>query len=178
MAKLKRKLKTTKISGGKEIVPWVERLNYFNDYYRPNGFVLKTDIVEMNDSIIVMQGQVHDSDGRLVADGIAYKKSNEHFAYQKCQSGALNRALFILGIVNSGEDTIMDEDEAKELSRTKLQDASELFANMVAHIPVDFTVVESKIPAYKNQLSSQQISELTKLINVEKAKKAVAKATK
>ena len=41
MAKLKRKLKTTKISGGKEIVPWVERLNYFNDYYRPNGFVLK-----------------------------------------------------------------------------------------------------------------------------------------
>lgn len=178
MAKLKRKLKTTKISGGKEIVPWVERLNYFNDYYRPNGFVLKTDIIEMNDSIIVMQGQVLDQDGRLVSDGIAYKKSNEHFAYQKCQSGALNRALFILGIVNSGEDSIMDEDEAKELSRTKLMDANDVYANMLAHISVDYTVVEAKIPAYKNQLSSQQISELTKLINVEKSKKAVAKATR
>lgn len=178
MAKLKRKLKTTKISGGKEIVPWVERLNYFNDYYRPNGFVLKTDIVEMNDSIIVMQGQVLDQDGRLVSDGIAFKKSNEHFAYQKCQSGALNRALFILGIVNSGEDSIMDEDEAKELSRTKLTDANDVYANMLAHISVDYTVVEAKIPAYKNQLSSQQISELTKLINVEKSKKAVAKATR
>lgn len=178
MAKLKRKLKTTKISGGKEIVPWVERLNYFNDYYRPNGFVLKTDIVEMNDSIIVMQGQVLDQDGRLVSDGIAFKKSNEHFAYQKCQSGALNRALFILGIVNSGEDSIMDEDEAKELSRTKLMDANDVYANMLAHISVDYTVVEAKIPAYKNQLSSQQISELTKLINVEKSKKAVAKATR
>lgn len=178
MAKLKRKLKTTKISGGKEIVPWVERLNYFNDYYRPNGFVLKTDIVEMNDSIIVMQGQVLDQDGRLVSDGIAFKKSNEHFAYQKCQSGALNRALFILGIVNSGEDSIMDEEEAKELSRTKLMDANDVYANMLAHISVDYTIVEAKIPAYKNQLSSQQISELTKLINVEKSKKAVAKATK
>lgn len=178
MAKLKRKLKTTKISGGKEIVPWVERLNYFNDYFRPEGYVLKTDIIEMNDSVIVMQGQVLDSDGRLVSDGIAFKKSNEHFAYQKCQSGALNRALFILGIVNSGEDTIMDEDEAKELTRNKLQDASEAYANMLAHIPVDYTVVESRLPFYKNQLTSQQMTELKKLINVEKAKKAVAKATK
>ena len=132
----------------------------------------------MNDSIIVMQGQVLDQDGRLVSDGIAFKKSNEHFAYQKCQSGALNRALFILGIVNSGEDSIMDEEEAKELSRTKLMDANDVYANMLAHISVDYTIVEAKIPAYKNQLSSQQISELTKLINVEKSKKAVAKATK
>ena len=57
-------------------------------------------------------------------------------------------------------------------------DANDVYANMLAHISVDYTVVEAKIPAYKNQLSSQQISELTKLINVEKSKKAVAKATR
>ena len=178
MGKLKRKLKNTSIGRGIEIVPWVERLNYFNDFFRVEGYSLNTEIIDMNDSIIVMRGVVHDPDGNPVADGVAHKRTSEPFSFQKCQSGALNRALFILGIVDSGEETIMDEDEAKELQQVKAQDSMTVYENMVNHIPVDYTVVEQRIPANKGILTSEQLKNLKSLINAEKSKKAVKQANK
>lgn len=178
MNKLKRKLKKTSIGRGIEIVPWVERLNYFNDFFRVEGYSLNTEIIEMNDSIIVMRGVVNDPDGNPVADGVAHKRTSEPFSFQKCQSGALNRALFILGIVDSGEETIMDEDEAKELQQVKAQDSMTVYENMVKHIPVDYTVVEQRIPANKGILTSEQLKNLKSLINAEKSKKAVKQANK
>lgn len=178
MGKLKRKLKKTSIGRGIEIVPWVERLNYFNDFFRVEGYSLNTEIIDMNDSIIVMRGVVHDPDGNPVADGVAHKRTSEPFSFQKCQSGALNRALFILGIVDSGEETIMDEDEAKELQQVKAQDSMTVYENMVNHIAVDYTVVEQRIPANKGILTSEQLKNLKSLINAEKSKKAVKQASK
>jgi hypothetical protein len=178
MGKLKRKLKKTTIGRGIQIVPWVERLNYFNDYFRVEGYSLNTEIIDMNDSIIVMKGIVLDPDKNPVADGVAHKKTNEPFSFQKCQSGALNRALFILGIVDSGEDTIMDEDEAKELQQVKQQDSINVYQNMVDHIPIDYTVVEKRIPANKGLLTSEQLKNLKSLINAEKSKKATKQAIK
>lgn len=178
MAKLKRKLKKTTIGRGIQIVPWVERLNYFNDYFRVEGYSLETEIIEMNESIIVMRGVVNDPDGKTVADGVAHKKTSEPFSFQKCQSGALNRALFILGIVDSGEESIMDEDEAKELQQVKVQDSMGVYESMVKHIPVDFTVVEQRIPANKGILTSEQLKNLKSLINAEKSKRALEQATK
>ena len=178
MAKLKRKLKKTRIGQGKEIVPWVERLNYFNDYFRPEGYKLRSKLIDINDSTIMMLGEVIDPEGVVVADGFGSKRINEPFAVQKCQSSALNRALFILGIVDSGEDTIMDEHEAKELQEVKAVEINQVFDNMVAHIEVDYSVVEAKIPAYKNQLTSDQVSQLKKLINKKKSEKATKLASK
>ena len=178
MGKLKRKLKKTSIGRGIEIVPWVERLNYFNDFFRVEGYSLNTEIIDMNDSIIVMRGVVHDPDGNPVADGVAHKRTSEPFSFQKCQSGALNRALFILGIVDSGAETILDEDEAKELQQVKAQDSMTVYENMVNHIPVDYTVVEQRIPANKGILTSEQLKNIKSLINAEKSKKAVKQASK
>ena len=93
MGKLKRKLKKIRIGGGKEIVPWTERLSYFNDYYRTEGFYTSTEIIELNESTIMMRGSVLNSEHIIVADGIAHKRANEPFASQKCQSGALNLSL-------------------------------------------------------------------------------------
>lgn len=178
MGKLKRKLKKTSIGRGIEIVPWVERLNYFNDYFRVEGFSLNTEIIDMNDSIIVMKGIVLDPDKNPVADGVAHKKISEPFSFQKCQSGALNRALFILGIVDSGEDTIMDEHEAKELEQVKQQNSINVYQNMVDHIPIDYTVVEQRIPANKGLLTSEQLKTLKSMINAEKSKRATKLANK
>ena len=178
MGKLKRKLKTTTISGNKQIVPWVERLNYFNDYFRSEGYTLQTNLIEMNDSIIVIQGIVINKDDKIVADGIAHKRTTEPFSFQKCQSGALNRALFILGIVNQDEDTIMDEDEAKELSNVKAQDSQSAYDNMLEYIDIDFKVVEQRLPSYKDQFTSEQVSTIKKKINAKKSSKAVAQASK
>ena len=178
MAKLKRKLKKTRIGTGKEIVPWVERLNYFNDYFRPEGYITQTEIQISNDpSIIVMRGMVI-KDDVCVADGIAHKKISEPFAYQKCQSGALNRALFIFGIVESDEKTIMDEDEAKELQSVTERSIQDIYNDMLTYVNVDHKIVEERIPHYKNQFTSEQISELRKVINKKKSKIAITKAKK
>jgi hypothetical protein len=178
MGKLKRKLKKTKISGGKEIVPWTERLSYFNDYFRPEGFYTKTEIIELNESTIMMRGMVINSNDIIVADGVAHKRANEPFSSQKCQSGALNRALFIFGIADGGEDTIMDEYEAKELVEVQVESSNKLFEDMIKHIEVDHVYVEKKLSWYKNRLSDEQIKLLQKTINAKKSKKAVAKASK
>ena len=176
--KLKRKLKKTSIGRGVNIVPWIERLNYFNDYFRNEGYTLQTEVIEMNDNIIVMIGKVFNAERIMVADGIAHKKANEPFSFQKCQSGALNRALFILGIVDSGEDSIMDEDEAKELQKNKATNGSDIYESMLAYVTVDYNAVEKRIPANKSLLTSDQIKELKTLINAEKSKKAIARAIK
>lgn len=86
--------------------------------------------------------------------------------------------MFILGIVDSGEETIMDEDEAKELQQVKAQDSMTVYESMVNHIPVDYTVVEQRIPANKGTLTSEQLKNLKSLINAEKSKKAVKQASK
>ena len=140
--KLKRKLKKTRIAGGREIVPWVERLNYFNDYFRPEGFTLESSELQLlNDEYVCIRGFVKNKTGIVVADGIAFKKLIEPFSVQKCQSGALNRALFVFGIVDTGEETIMDESEAEELNRTTLSDIDQAYNNMKDYIKTDVKIV-------------------------------------
>ena len=177
MPKLKRKLKKTRISGGKEIVPWTERLSYFNDYFRTEGFSLQTEIIEINDSVIMMKGLVYNKEKEIVADGIAHKRANEPFSSQKCQSGALNRALFILGIADGGEDSIMDEDEARELSKVQQDSSNEVFESMLAHISVDYNYVEKRLSKHKGLLSKEQMDLLKKSINLAKSDKAIKQAT-
>jgi len=170
--KLKRKLKKTTIGGGKQIVPWVERLSYFNQYFPE--LTLETEIAHIDNNFVSMRGVVKDETGKVIADGIAHKKINEPFSFQKCQSGALNRALFIMGIYDSGEDSIMDEDDAEQLNSVN----KEVYTSMVNHLDVDYTVVESKLPKYEKQFSSTQISFLKQEINKRKSDKAVKQATK
>ena len=72
----------------------------------------------------------------------------------------------------------MDEDEAKELQQVKAQEQTSVFENMKAHIPVDYSVVEARLPANKNLLTSDQLKELKSLINAEKSKVAIKQAKK
>jgi hypothetical protein len=53
-----------------------------------------------------------------------------------------------------------------------------VYDRMVNHIPVDYTVVEQRIPANKGTLTSEQLKNLKSLINAEKSKKAVKQASK
>ena len=170
--KLKRKLKKTTIGGGKQIVPWVERLSYFNQYFPK--FTTETEITHIDNNFVSMRGIVKDEAGKVIADGIAHKKINEPFSFQKCQSGALNRALFIMGIYDSGEDSIMDEDDAEQLNSVN----REVYNNMVNHLDVDHTAVESKLPKYERQFTSKQISYLKQEINKRKSNKAIKQANK
>lgn len=170
--KLKRKLKKITIGGNKQIVPWVERLSYFNQYFPEH--TTKTEIVHIDDNLVVMRGYVLDKNDREIADGVAHKKVNEPFAFQKCQSGALNRALFIMGIHDSGEDSIMDEDDAQALNDM----TSQTFNAMLDHLDIDYKVVEAKLPGYKKQFTTQQVALLQKEINKRKSARAVKQASR
>lgn len=170
--KLKRKLKKITIAGKKEIVPWVERLSYFNQYFPKH--TTKTEITHIDNTFVVMRGIVLDENDREISDGVAHKKVNEPFSFQKCQSGALNRALFIMGIHDSGEDSIMDEDDANDLNDM----VNQKFTAMVDHLDIDYVMVESKLPTYSKQFTSAQMTFLKKEINKRKSAKAVKQASK
>tara|TARA_R110002049_G_C8895341_1_gene541099 strand:+ start:98 stop:613 length:516 start_codon:yes stop_codon:yes gene_type:complete len=170
--KLKRKLKKITIAGKKEIVPWVERLSYFNQYFPKH--TTRTEITHIDNTFVVMRGIVLDENDREISDGVAHKKVNEPFSFQKCQSGALNRALFIMGIHDSGEESIMDEDDAQSF----LDVTNQTFNAMVDHLDVDYTIVEAKLPSYKKQFTTQQTALLQKEINKRKSAKAVKQASK
>ena len=170
--KLKRKLKKIKTGGNKEIVPWVERLSYFNQYF--SDHTTETEVLHYNEHTIAMKGVVKSPEGNVIADGIAHKKISEPFSYQKCQSGALNRALFIFGIFESDEDSIMDEDDASELQKV----SNDVYSAMVNHLDIDYSYVEERMPMYKKQFTTQQIANLQKEINKRKSEKAVQQASK
>ena len=79
-----------------------------------------------------------------------------------------------MGIYDSGEDSIMDEDDAEQLNSVN----KEVYTSMVNHLDVDYTVVESKLPKYEKQFSSAQISYLKQEINRRKSDKAIKQANK
>jgi len=170
--KLKRKLKKTKISGGREIIPWIERLSYFNQYFPKH--TTETEVVYVDNNIVAMRGIVKNEKGDIVSDGVAHKKVSEPFAFQKCQSGALNRALFIFGIYESFEDTIMDEDDAVQLEGV----SNNTYNAMLDHLDVDYKYVEQQLPKYRKSFTTDQVTYLVEQIKQRKSAKAVAQASK
>ena len=82
--KLKRKLKKTMIGGGKQIVPWVERLSYFNQYFPK--FTTETEIAHIDNNFVSMRGVVKDETGKVIADGIAHKKLMNLFHFKNAKA--------------------------------------------------------------------------------------------
>ena len=72
----------------------------------------------------------------------------------------------------------MDEDEAKELQSVTERSIQDIYNDMLTYVNVDHKIVEERIPHYKNQFTSEQISELRKVINKKKSKIAITKAKK
>ena len=79
-----------------------------------------------------------------------------------------------MGIHDSGEESIMDEDDAQSF----LDVTNQTFNAMVDHLDVDYTIVEAKLPSYKKQFTTQQTALLQKEINKRKSAKAVKQASK
>ena len=94
-------LKTTNIKG-KEYVQVNERIRYFRQNYE--GYALVTKIIEVNDQTALIQGQVIDKEGRIVATGTAYERVNAPGSMvnktshvENCETSAWGRALTVCG---------------------------------------------------------------------------------
>ena len=93
-------IQTTDIKG-KEYAEVNQRVKAFRMLY-PNG-AITTDIVSLNDGIVVIKATIRDEEGKTLATGYAYEKENSTFInktsfIENCETSAVGRALGMCGI--------------------------------------------------------------------------------
>lgn len=100
------KLNTIDIKG-KPYVLVNERIKHFRAASEYKGWRLVSEIIEMDDTKIVIKANVIDNNDKIIATGLAYEKQNGSFInktsyIENCETSAWGRALGNLGI---GVDT-------------------------------------------------------------------------
>ena len=104
IAKANETIKTTNIKG-KEYAEVNQRIKAFRMVH-PNG-TITTDIVNIENGIVLMKASITDDEGRLIGTGYAYEKEKGSFINQtsyieNCETSAVGRAL---GMCGFGIDT-------------------------------------------------------------------------
>lgn len=104
IAKANETIKTTNIKG-KEYAEVNQRIKAFRMVH-PNG-TITTDIVSIENGIVLMKASITDDEGRLIGTGYAYEKEKSSFINQtsyieNCETSAVGRAL---GMCGFGIDT-------------------------------------------------------------------------
>jgi hypothetical protein len=100
MSETKQGLKTTDIKG-KAYVEVNERIKYFRENFK--GWQLTTEIVSLENGVIIMKALCIDENGVLMSTGHAYEKEGSTFInktsyIENCETSAVGRALGNLGI--------------------------------------------------------------------------------
>lgn len=104
IAKANETIKTTNIKG-KEYAEVNQRIKAFRMVH-PNG-TITTDIINIENGIVLMKASITDDEGRLIGTGYAYEKEKGSFINQtsyieNCETSAVGRAL---GMCGFGIDT-------------------------------------------------------------------------
>ena len=99
---------------GKEYMLVNDRVKLFREKY-PNGDI-ETEIIKLEDGLVVIKADVLDSEGNHLASGTAYEKESSSFInktsyIENCETSAVGRALGFLGI---GIDTSIASAEEVE----------------------------------------------------------------
>lgn len=86
---------------GKEYITVDERVMEFRNKF-PNHS-LETEIVTMQDGMIVMRAIIKDKDGRIVSTGTAYEKESSSFInktsyVENCETSAVGRCIGLFGL--------------------------------------------------------------------------------
>lgn len=117
-------LKTVNIKG-KQYVEVNTRLKYFRENYK--DFSLESEIVNITETSIIIKAIVKNSDGRIIATGLAHENKNDGYInktshIENCETSAWGRALGNLGIgIDSSVATYDEVKNAieKETNNTK-----------------------------------------------------------
>lgn len=97
--KANKSLKSTDIKG-KGYIEVNQRIKAFRQVY-PTG-TISTDIVSLENGVVMMKATVLDEDGKTLATGLAYEKESSSFInktsfIENCETSAIGRALGFCG---------------------------------------------------------------------------------
>lgn len=128
-------IKTTDIKG-KEYAEVNQRIKAFRIVH-PNG-TITTDIVSLENGVVLMKASITDDEGKLIATGYAQEKENASFInktsyIENCETSAVGRALGMCGFgidtsVASAEEVknAIANQTKKEISKVVLAKAQTL----------------------------------------------------
>ena len=143
LKKVNSSLETMDIKG-KDYVEVNKRVMAFREL-EPNGSIV-TDIISLENGVVVMKAIVTDGDGKILGTGLAYEKESSSFInktsyIENCETSAVGRALGFCGIgittsIASAEEVanaIKQQNEQKNDTKPKKQEKvsaqSELASN-------------------------------------------------
>jgi hypothetical protein len=112
-------MKTINIKG-KEYIEVNERLKYFREHYPEYSLI--TEILSMENGVVVMKASIVSPENRVIATGTAYEKEDSSFInktsyIENCETSAWGRALANFGI---GLDTsVASADEVQNAAQNQ-----------------------------------------------------------
>lgn len=118
IAKANSTIRMTDIGRGKEYAEVPQRVRAFRMLH-PDGCI-SSEIVSLNNGVVVIKATVCDKEGRVLGTGHAYEKEGNGFInktsyIENCETSAWGRALAACGIVGGNEDTAGSIASAEEV---------------------------------------------------------------
>lgn len=117
-------IKMTDIGRGKEYAEVPQRVKAFRMLH-PNGS-LTSEIISLENGIVIMKATACDEDGHILATGHAYEKEGSSFInktsyIENCESSCWGRCLAALGLIGGGEESPGSIASAEEVLNAKKQ---------------------------------------------------------
>ncbi len=121
IAKANDSIRVTDIKG-KDYAEVNQRVKAFRQVH-PNG-TITTEIISLQDGIVLMKATILDDDQRLIATGLAYEKENSTFInktsfIENCETSAVGRALGMCGFGIDVSIASKEEVENAQANQTK-----------------------------------------------------------
>lgn len=172
IAKANETIKTTNIKG-KEYAEVNQRIKAFRMVH-PNG-TITTDIVSIENGVVLMKASITDDEGRLIGTGYAYEKEKGSFINQtsyieNCETSAVGRAL---GMCGFGFDTSVASAEEVQNAIKNQQSQQPLNEVIVAKAKQLNIKLEAVAKYYTKNVEDLTNDDLLKAINTKE--KALAK---
>ncbi len=170
--KIERKDKKTGEIQSKDYAEVNQRIKAFRMCH-PNG-TITTDIISIENGVVLMKASVYDEDGKVLGSGYAYEKENSTFINQtsyieNCETSAVGRAL---GMCGFGIDTSVASYEEVSNAMANQGDQKEKLTKKATPKQVEkVKELVSDIPAMLNYYKVEKIEDLS----IEQASEIIAK---
>ncbi len=167
------KFKTTNIRG-KQYVEVNERIKFFRQEKKYDGWGIHTDINMLDGEQCLCKCTIVNGDGEVIAQGHAHEvKSssniNKTSHVENCETSAVGRALAILGIgidtsiasANEVQDAIAKQDTGVSVPTENIMDKAVTYIKSQTNKQKAFDSIVTK---YGDQLSEKQMAGLKKFV--------------